>query len=142
MDEDLKWHQKLFIIILYLSWFLVIILSIWRNNNLLIISIIKQNSLYLSVLLSKIEIIIKNYNIENILFILEQFLKIYIGVLLIYKFNPWSGSYKYFKKFDQRIAWHAGIFLLISTIITSILHKYLLELEKKFSSIITINNIN
>jgi hypothetical protein len=137
MDDDLKWHQKLFIIILYLSWFLLILLSIWRSNNLLITSIIKQNSLYFSTLLSKIEIIIKKYNIENILFVFEQFLKIYIGVLLIYKFNPWSGSYKYFKKFDQRIAWHAGIFLLISTILTTILHEYLIVLEKKFSSIIT-----
>ena len=80
--------------------------------------------------------IIKKYNIENVLFVLEQFLKIYIGVLLIYKFNQWSGSYKYFKKFDQRIAWHAGIFLLVSTILTSILQKYIIELEKKFTTII------
>jgi hypothetical protein len=139
MDESLKWHQQLFIIILYLSWILLIIISIWRNNNLLIISLIKQKSLYFSTLLSKLEVIIKKYNIENILFIFEQFLKIYIGVLLVYKFNPWSGSYKYFKKFDQRIAFHAGIFLLISTILTSILHKYLLELEKKFTIIISNN---
>lgn len=137
MDDDLKWHQKLFIIILYLSWFLVILLSIWRSNNLLITSIIKQKSLYFSTILSKIETIIKKYNIETILFVFEQFLKVYIGVLLIYKFNPWSGSYKYFKKFDQRIAWHAGIFLLISTVLTTILHEYLIVLEKKFSSIIT-----
>ena len=40
-DDNLKWHQQLFIIILYLSWFLIIIVSIWRNNNLLIFSIIK-----------------------------------------------------------------------------------------------------
>ena len=136
MDESLKWHQLLFIIILYLSWILLIIISIWRNNNLLIVSLIKQKSLYLSILLSKIEVIIKKYNIENVLFVFEQFLKIYIGVLLIYKFNPWSGSYKYFKKFDQRIAWHAGIFLLVSTILTSILQKYIIELEKKFTTII------
>ena len=139
MDESLKWHQLLFIIILYLSWILLIIISIWRNNNLLIISLIKQKSLYFSTILSKLEFIIKKYNIENILFIFEQFLKIYIGVLLLYKFNPWSGSYKYFKKFDQRIAFHAGIFLLISTILTTILHKYLLELEKKFTIIISNN---
>ena len=139
MDENLKWHQLLFIIILYLSWILLIIISIWRNNNLLIISLIKQKSLYFSTILSKLEFIIKKYNIENILFIFEQFLKIYIGVLLLYKFNPWSGSYKYFKKFDQRIAFHAGIFLLISTILTTILHKYLIELEKKFTIIISNN---
>jgi hypothetical protein len=138
MDDNLKWHQQLFIIILYLSWFLIIIVSIWRNNNLLIFSIIKQNSLYLSTILSKIEVIIKKYNIENIIFIFEQFLKLYIGGLLIYKFNPWSGSYKYFKKFDQKIAWHAGIFLLISTILTSILEKYLLELDKHFSNILLV----
>ena len=97
MNDNLKWHQELFIIILYVSWFLLIVTSIWRNNNLLIISIIKQKSLYFSTLLSKLEVIIKKYNIENILFILEQFLKIYIGVLLIYKFNPWYGSSKNFK---------------------------------------------
>ena len=138
MNDNLKWHQELFIIILYVSWFLLIVTSIWRNNNLLIISIIKQKSLYFSTLLSKLEVIIKKYNIENILFILEQFLKIYIGVLLIYKFNPWYGSSKNFKKFDQKIAWHAGIFLLISTILTTIIHEYIIILEKKFASIINI----
>lgn len=139
MSNSLKLHQQLFIVIVYLSWILVIILSILRNNNLLILSFIKEKSILLTNLLYKIEVIVKKYNVETIVFIFEQFLKIYIGVLLIYKFNPWTGSYKNFKQFDQTLAWHAGIFLLISTILTTILKNYLLKLETTLSSSILSN---
>lgn len=139
MSNSLKLHQQLFIIIVYLSWILVIILSILRNNNLLLLSFIKENSILFTNLLYKIEVIVKEYNVEMIAFFFEQFLKIYIGVLLIYKFNPWTGSYKNFKQFDQKLAWHAGIFLLISTILTTILKNYLLKLETTLSSSILRN---
>ena len=137
MDDNLKWHQTLFIIIVYVSWILMIVLSILRNNNLVVFSLLTEKSFYLSSLFSNLEVIIKNYKIETIVFLFEQFLKTYIGILLIYKFNPWTGSYKNFKKFDQKIAWHAGIFLLISTILTTIittfLQKYLIQLNNSIS---------
>jgi hypothetical protein len=40
--------------------------------------------------------------------------------VLIYKFNPWFGKQE-FTKFDRRLAWHAGFFLLISTLSVNII---------------------
>lgn len=95
MVEKLTWHQQAFMYTLYLSWIL-----------------------YAFSLVAYF-----GYHLNGITELLDQILKIYIGLILIYKFNPLFGKGN-FTNFDKRLAWHAGFFLLISTILTSVL-KYL-----------------
>ena len=87
--ETLLWHQKLFLYTLYFSWFLYIL------------SLIAYFSLHVTPIYSEI----------------DRFIKLYIGSILIYKFNPVFGKGD-FTKFDKKLAWHAGFYLFISSIIT------------------------
>ena len=99
--DTIKWHQKLFIFTLYLSWILYVL------------------SLFFAA----------KYDLEIYSFIANQILKIYIGAVLAYKFNPWTGHLNKFSKFDKRLAWHAGTFLLVSTVITTIVRSIIKKTE-------------
>ena len=86
-EEKVKWHQKLFLYTIYLSW------------------ILYPASLFLET----------NYKLENVVMFVDIAVKLYVSLVLVYKFNPWFGKQD-FTKFDRRLAWHAGFFLLISTL--------------------------
>ena len=62
---------------------------------------------------------------------LKFFLKIYIGLLLIYFYNPIIYKEKKFTDFDRKLVFSAGIFLLLSTTIVSGIEKYIQETSKK-----------
>jgi len=59
---------------------------------------------------------------------LQNFIKIYVSLFLIYRFNPFR-SVK-FTSLDAKIAFSAGVFLLATTAINNILHNYLSELKQ------------
>jgi len=88
----LDWHERIFLYTLYLSWIL-----------------------YTFSLVAYF-----GYNLGGVYYLVDQILKIYIGIILIYKFNPYFGVGK-FTEFDKLLSYYAGLFLLISTIITTIL---------------------
>ena len=56
---------------------------------------------------------------------LRIFLKIYIALLLIYFYNPITYKKKNFTDFDRKLAFSAGIFLLLSTTIVDSIEIYL-----------------
>ena len=58
---------------------------------------------------------------------LRIFLKIYIALLLIYFYNPIVYKKKKFTDFDRRLAFSAGIFLLLSTTLVDGLEEYIKE---------------
>ena len=87
-------HEQLYNYILYISWGLYII-------TLLGISFFSPK--YLSYF--------------------REFIKIYISGLLIYKFNPFYNKTGNISEFDRKIVFSAGIYLLMTTTIISIIEK-------------------
>jgi hypothetical protein len=59
---------------------------------------------------------------------LHSFIKIYISLFLIYRFNPFRRIK--LTNLDAKIAFSAGIFLLATTAINGIIQKYLLYLKQ------------
>ena len=90
--ENITWHQKLFLYTLYISW------------------VVYPLSLILET----------QYHLSNITKFVDTAIKLYVSIILVYKFNPWFGKQK-FTNFDRRLAWHAGFFLLISTLSVTII---------------------
>jgi hypothetical protein len=64
---------------------------------------------------------------------LQYYVKIYICLFLIFRFNPFRRVQ--FTQLDSRIAFSAGLFLLATTAIGSILKNYLIEIKQFFSSL-------
>jgi hypothetical protein len=59
---------------------------------------------------------------------LQYYVKLYISLFLIYRFNPFRRVK--FTGLDAKIAFSAGVFLLATTAINSVLHNYLSELKQ------------
>ena len=64
---------------------------------------------------------------------LQYYVKIYICLFLIYRFNPFRRVQ--FTELDSRIAFSAGLFLLATTAIGSFLKNYLAQIKNFFSSL-------
>jgi hypothetical protein len=67
---------------------------------------------------------------------LQYFIKLYISLFLIFRFNPFRRVK--FTGLDAKIAFSAGVFLFGTTAIDSILKNYLTEL-KQYLSFLKIN---
>ena len=61
---------------------------------------------------------------------LKTFLKIYIALILIILYNPITYRKKNFSDFDRKIAFSAGIFLLLTSTIISGIEEYLRQKGK------------
>jgi len=66
-------------------------------------------------------------NAPEYLSMLEYFIKIYISVFLIYRFNPFRQVT--FTDLDVKIAFNAGWFLLTTTVVGSILQTYIDQIK-------------
>ena len=64
---------------------------------------------------------------------LQYYVKIYICLFLIYRFNPFRRVQ--FTELDSRIAFSAGLFLLATTAIGSFLKNYLKQIKNFVSSL-------
>ena len=61
---------------------------------------------------------------------LESFIQIYISLFLIYRFNPFTSIT--FNELDRKIAFSAGVFLLMTTSINQIVKLYLMKIKTLF----------
>ena len=92
-----RWHQRLYMYTLYASYFLIFAAMT---------GIAKVSPAYLDRL--------------------ESWLKYYVAVFLILRFNPWSeGTRSESAAFDRRIAFSAGVFLLLSSALANALTRQL-----------------
>ena len=89
-----KFQYNLFTIIIYITW-----------------------ALYISILLGL------SVNAPQYLDDLQYYVKIYVSVFLIYRFNPLRRVN--FTRLDAKIAFSAGLFLITTTAINTILKTYL-----------------
>jgi hypothetical protein len=63
---------------------------------------------------------------------LQYYIKLYVSIFLIYRFNPFRRVK--FTGLDAKIAFSAGVFLLATTAINSIINDYLLDFKKYLTS--------
>ena len=98
------WHKKAYISFLYASYVLFIIAFT---------GIITIDPMYLSTL--------------------ETVLKYYVSLFLIVRFNPWAkrDTDKETRDFDQRIAFAAGFFLLLTTTAAEFVQEYVTKIATK-----------
>jgi len=94
MSDLTKWHEKMFLYTLYASWILYPV-SFFIENK---------------------------YGLVNLIDLVDLAVKLYISLVLIYKFNPWFGCSQKFSKFDTRLAWQAGFFLFISSLSVTVIN--------------------
>jgi hypothetical protein len=59
---------------------------------------------------------------------LQYYIKLYVSIFLIYRFNPFRRVK--FTGLDAKIAFSAGVFLLATTAINSVLQNYLSDLKQ------------
>jgi hypothetical protein len=64
----------------------------------------------------------------------DYYVRIYICLFLIWRFNPFRKVYK-FTDLDRKIAFSAGLFILTTTA----LNQYLIDLKNKVQKIVTTN---
>jgi len=93
-----KWHQKLYYLLSYFSIFLYIVAFIGLS-----------------------------FSVPNYLLLLQEIMKIYISIILILRFNPFykiefnKNNYE----FDRKIAFSSGIFLLLTTGVSTYIRTFL-----------------
>ena len=102
----MKLHEKFFIYLIYLSYFLYFIALFG----------------------------ISGYAPEYLNH-LKGFLKLYIGLLLVYLYNPITYKKREFKNIDREIVFSSAIFLLLSTTLISGFEEYIKSKSKELINI-------
>jgi hypothetical protein len=88
-------HKNIFLFFLYFSWFLYLVS--------LVISTHKDFG-WLSAAV-------------------QQIIKLYIGLVLVIKYNPYVKE-NVFTSFDRRLVYNAGMFILLTTVISKLVKRY------------------
>lgn len=65
---------------------------------------------------------------------LRQYLKVYIGILLVVLYNPLTYKEKMFTDFDRKLVFSSGVFLLLSSTLVSGIELYVNEHSKNIIS--------
>jgi hypothetical protein len=89
-----NFQYNVFLFVTYLSWFLYIVIALGLSINA-----------------------------PEYLYTLQYYVKIYISLFLVLRFNPFRNVE--FTELDKRIAFSAGLFLLATTAINELLNSYL-----------------
>lgn len=97
-----RFQNKMFTIVIYLTWILYIAIALGLSTGA-----------------------------PQYLDTLHSFIKIYVSLFLIYRFNPFRRVK--FTGLDARIAFSAGLFLLATTAIDKFLKNYLISIKQYLS---------
>ena len=68
--------------------------------------------------------------------ILRAGIQIYVGLFLIYRFHPFRTGKNNFSELDRKVAYTAGAFITMTTILGTTLNRYLEKTKKKTEEII------
>lgn len=94
-----RFQDRMFDIIVYITWVLYVVIALGLSANA-----------------------------PQYLDDLQYYIKLYVSIFLIYRFNPFRRVK--FTGLDAKIAFSAGVFLLATTAINSVLQNYLSELKQ------------
>lgn len=97
-----KWQERFFNIFIYLSYILIILSSLGFSQS-----------------------------VPKYLLSLDYYVRIYICLFLIWRFNPLRSNYE-FTNLDRKIAFSAGLFILTTTA----LNQYLEFFKNKITSLV------
>jgi hypothetical protein len=97
-----KWQEKLFNIIIYVTYFLVIISSLGLSESA-----------------------------PKYLQSLDYYVSVYICLFLMWRFNPLRNHYE-FTDLDRKIAFSAGAFILTTTALNQYLHYFTTFIKQFF----------
>lgn len=97
-----KWQERFFNIFIYLSYILIILSSLGLSQS-----------------------------VPKYLLSLDYYVRIYICLFLIWRFNPLRSNYE-FTNLDRKIAFSAGLFILTTTA----LNQYLEFFKNKITSLV------
>jgi hypothetical protein len=78
-------------------------------------------------------------NAPNYLTTLDYYIKLYISLFLIIRFNPFTKTE--FTKFDKKVVYNAGVFLLATTTFTSIFKNYFNKVKKSVNNFVNIDDL-
>lgn len=100
-----------------------------------------QNSAFtlfvmVSYILYAISIIGLSRNAPKYIETLDSYVKIYVCLFLIYRFNPFRKTIE-FTELDRKIAFSAGLFILTTTTINKIILTYFTDIKTKIQNKIT-----
>jgi hypothetical protein len=88
----------------------------------------------ISYILYGISIIGLSRNAPTYIQTLDSYVKIYICLFLIYRFNPLRNKIE-FTELDRKIVFSAGLFILTTTAINKIALNYLDDIKSKFQKV-------
>ena len=94
-----RFQNRMFDIIVYITWVLYVVIALGLSANA-----------------------------PQYLDDLQYYIKLYVSIFLIYRFNPFRRVK--FTGLDAKIAFSAGVFLLATTAINSVLQNYLSDLKQ------------
>ena len=94
-----RFQDRMFDIIMYITWVLYVVIALGLSANA-----------------------------PQYLDDLQYYIKLYVSIFLIYRFNPFRRVK--FTGLDAKIAFSAGVFLLATTAINSVLQNYLSDLKQ------------
>lgn len=63
------------------------------------------------------------------LYTLNTIIHVYIGIFLLYRFHPFKETYT-FSELDRKVAYSAGIFITMSTILGATLNRYIKKTQE------------
>ena len=101
-----RFHNNAYDIIIYITWFLYAVIALGLSANA-----------------------------PQYLDDMQYYIKMYISLFLIYRFNPFRRTT--FTGLDAKIAFSAGLFLLATTAINTVLQTYLTNLKQYFAFVKT-----
>lgn len=63
--------------------------------------------------------------VPDYLTILRAVIQIYVGIFLVYRFNPFRTDKNKFSELDRRVAYTAGVLITMTTILGTTLNRYI-----------------
>lgn len=108
-----KFQERMFDLAWYLTYFLYILISLGLSANA-----------------------------PNYLSTLDYYVRIYVSLFLIFRFNPFRNVE--FTELDKKIAFSAGVFVLATTTLNQVLENFKITIYNYFNSVnkVVNNNIN
>ena len=91
--------------------------------------------IYLSYFLTLLVIISSNIDSKKYLYDLNYYIRIYISLYLIWRFNKFR--HVQFNDLDRKIVFTSGLFIFSTTVIYSIIERYLEKIKKNLKYMYT-----
>ena len=70
------------------------------------------------------------------LYILNTIIHTYIGCFLLYRFHPFRETHTTFSELDRKVAFSAGVFIIMTTILGASLYRYIKKTQETAKNVV------